>query len=244
MGCGMVRKVDELGRVVVPKEMRRVLGIKPGSSVEMSIDTQNNVVLKKFSEIENLGFFAQTVADVLFEVTDNPVCICDDERVVACKGVSKKLIDDKESISICVGGKSDNIEYATYKKCFFRQIKSDGSVCGYIIMMSMRHQNLVSIHGQFQFLRQIGKEIIVSSNHMYRTICSFRQCVLAALHIAAMNHHVRFMHLQNLKVVLILSVGITYYNDFLHIASIPFSSVLRLFLCGSPGSFPLPSAQP
>lgn len=158
MGCGMVRKVDELGRVVVPKEMRRVLGIKPGSSVEMSIDTQNNVVLKKFSEIENLGFFAQTVADVLFEVTDNPVCICDDERVVACKGVSKKLIDDKEIISICIGGKSDNIEYATYKKCFFRQIKSDGSVCGYIIMMSNK---------------EIGQDI--------KKICEFASIIFAKI---------------------------------------------------------------
>ncbi|MGN0798176.1 MAG: stage V sporulation T C-terminal domain-containing protein [Christensenellales bacterium] len=132
----MVRKVDELGRVVVPKEMRRVLGIKPGSSVEMSIDTQNNVVLKKFSEIENLEFFAQIVADVLFEVTGNPVCVCDDEKVVACKGISKKLIDENSIMDICAVGKLDNIEYAIYKNCFLREIKSDGSVCGYIIMMS------------------------------------------------------------------------------------------------------------
>ena len=46
MGCGMVRKVDELGRVVIPKEMRRVLNIKTGSSVEMFIGENNEVILK------------------------------------------------------------------------------------------------------------------------------------------------------------------------------------------------------
>ena len=47
MGNGMVRKVDELGRVVIPKEMRRILNIKTGSSIEMFINDQNQVVLKK-----------------------------------------------------------------------------------------------------------------------------------------------------------------------------------------------------
>lgn len=132
MGCGMVRKVDELGRVVVPKEMRRVLGIKPGSSIEMSIDKDNNVVLKKFSEIENLQFFAQIVADSLFEITNKSIVVCDDEKVVVFKGISKKMIENA-SFSDLLEGKNDIAgAYETY----VAQIKSDGCVCGYIILLS------------------------------------------------------------------------------------------------------------
>lgn len=132
MGCGMVRKVDELGRVVVPKEMRRVLGIKPGSSIEMSIDKDNNVVLKKFSEIENLQFFAQIVADSLFETTNSPIVVCDDEKVVVFKGISKKMIENARLSDLLKGGE----DLAGVLETYVAQIKSDGCVCGYIILLS------------------------------------------------------------------------------------------------------------
>jgi len=90
MSCGMVRKVDELGRVVIPKEMRRVLNIKTGSSIEMTINDQNEVVLKKFSEMSNILPYAELVADVLFDAFSLPCLVCDDEKVLCAKGVSKK----------------------------------------------------------------------------------------------------------------------------------------------------------
>ena len=67
MGNGMVRKVDELGRVVIPKEMRRILNIKTGSSIEMFINDQNQVVLKKFSELENVNSFIETLVKTIYE---------------------------------------------------------------------------------------------------------------------------------------------------------------------------------
>lgn len=136
MSCGMVRKVDELGRVVVPKEMRRVLGIKPGSSIEMSIDRDNNVVLKKFSEIENLEFFAQIIADTLFEITNNPILVCDDERVVVSKGIAKKSIENIVLKNFFEQNVKKEVNFAGFSNSFLTEIKSDGNICGYIFMLS------------------------------------------------------------------------------------------------------------
>ena len=140
MSCGMVRKVDELGRVVVPKEMRRVLGIKPGSSIEMSIDVDNNVVLKKFSEIENLQSFAQIIADILFEMTYGPVFICDDEKVVVSKGVPKKNIEEISLKEILEKNPVEKINFLGYSNAFLTEIKCEGSISGYIILLS---ENLI-----------------------------------------------------------------------------------------------------
>lgn len=161
MSCGMVRKVDELGRVVVPKEMRRVLGIKPGSSIEMSIDKDNNVVLKKFSEIENLEFFAQIIADTLFEMTNNPVLVCDDEKVVVSKGISKKTIDNAILKELFEKNLVNEMGFAGFHKGFFTEIKSDGNVCGYIFMFSNE-----------ELTKEVKKMCEISSKIFAKSICS------------------------------------------------------------------------
>lgn len=96
MGCGMVRKVDELGRVVIPKEMRRVLNIKTGSSIEMFINDENQVVLKKFSELSNLQFFAENLAYTIFDSFNIPCFVCDEEIVISVAGLSKKDLLEKK----------------------------------------------------------------------------------------------------------------------------------------------------
>ena len=90
MGNGMVRKVDELGRVVIPKEMRRILNIKTGSSIEMFINDQNQVVLKKFSELENVSSIIDTLTKIIYESFSVACFICDDEKVLCVCGLSKK----------------------------------------------------------------------------------------------------------------------------------------------------------
>ncbi len=90
MGCGMVRRVDELGRVVIPKEMRRILNIKSGSSVEMSINDNNQVVLEKFFEINNIYSSAENLANIVYEELQLSCLVCDDEKVIICKGINKK----------------------------------------------------------------------------------------------------------------------------------------------------------
>ena len=100
MSCGMVRKVDELGRVVIPKEMRRILNIKTGSSIEMFINDNNEVVLKKFSEITNVLLFAENLAEVIFYYLNLPCLISDDEKILVVKGVNKKEYLNKKIVNL------------------------------------------------------------------------------------------------------------------------------------------------
>ncbi|WP_217588342.1 stage V sporulation protein T [Lentibacillus saliphilus] len=87
---GIVRRIDDLGRVVVPKEIRRTLRIREGDPLEIFVDRDGEVILKKYSPINELGSFAQEYAEALFESMHHPVLICDRDEVIAVAGESKK----------------------------------------------------------------------------------------------------------------------------------------------------------
>ena len=146
MGCGMVRKVDELGRVVIPKEMRRILNIKTGSSIEMFINDDNQVVLKKFSELSNIILFAENLADIIFETFNLPCLVSDDEKIVVCKGLSKKdfldkkipqiNLKNKDFLDIDISNETFNMLGCTHShKCVF-SIINEGFESGYVFIFS------------------------------------------------------------------------------------------------------------
>lgn len=128
MSMGMVRKIDELGRVVIPKEMRRVLNIKTGSSVEMVINDDKEVVLKKFYEIDNVLNFAHDLSDVIFDHLNLPNIICDEDKIVASKGIKEGKIYFEKLISSL-----PNAFLATNfsdKSLYILPLKSDGYEVG------------------------------------------------------------------------------------------------------------------
>lgn len=92
---GIVRRIDDLGRVVIPKEIRRTLRIRQGDPLEIFVDRDGEVILKKYSPIGELGDFAQEYADSLFETTDHIALISDRDAVVAVAGAPKKQWMDK-----------------------------------------------------------------------------------------------------------------------------------------------------
>lgn len=87
---GIVRRIDDLGRVVIPKEIRRTLRIREGDPLEIFVDREGEVILKKYSPIRELSHFATEYADALFDSLHYPVLICDRDEVIAAAGVSKK----------------------------------------------------------------------------------------------------------------------------------------------------------
>src|SRR5699024_8568262 len=87
---GIVRRIDDLGRVVIPKEIRRTLRIREGDPLEIFVDREGEVILKKYSPINELGHFATEYAEALFDSLQYPVLICDRDEVIALAGVSKK----------------------------------------------------------------------------------------------------------------------------------------------------------
>lgn len=93
---GIVRRIDDLGRVVIPKEIRRTLRIREGDPLEIFVDRDGEVILKKYSPIGELGDFAQEYADSLFEATGHVSIICDRDAVVAVAGAPKKQWIDRD----------------------------------------------------------------------------------------------------------------------------------------------------
>jgi AbrB family transcriptional regulator (stage V sporulation protein T) len=90
---GIVRRIDDLGRVVIPKEIRRTLRIREGDPLEIFVDRDGEVILKKYSPIGELGDFAQEYSDSLYETTGHVAIITDRDAVVAVSGAPKKAVD-------------------------------------------------------------------------------------------------------------------------------------------------------
>lgn len=88
---GIVRRIDDLGRVVIPKEIRRTMRIREGDPLEVFVDRNGSVILKKYSPIGELNEFAREYAEALFESTGKPVLITDRDTVVTVAGTSKEF---------------------------------------------------------------------------------------------------------------------------------------------------------
>lgn len=87
---GIVRRIDDLGRVVIPKEIRRTLRIREGDPLEIFVDRDGEVILKKYSPIGELGDFAKEYAESLHESTGHITIISDRDTVIALAGAPKK----------------------------------------------------------------------------------------------------------------------------------------------------------
>lgn len=87
---GIVRRIDDLGRVVIPKEIRRTLRIREGDPLEIFTDREGEVILKKYSPIGELNEFAQEYAESLNEVVGHIALIADRDAIISVAGASKK----------------------------------------------------------------------------------------------------------------------------------------------------------
>lgn len=88
--AGIVRRIDDLGRVVIPKEIRRTLRIREGDPLEIYTDPEGEVIFKKYSPVGEMSPFAAQYAEVLSKTASLPTVICDTDHVIAAAGVSKK----------------------------------------------------------------------------------------------------------------------------------------------------------
>lgn len=87
---GIVRRIDDLGRVVIPKEIRRTLRIREGDPLEIFVDREGEVILKKYSPISELGDFANEYGESLAEHSGQLVLISDRDEFITVSGGSKR----------------------------------------------------------------------------------------------------------------------------------------------------------
>lgn len=117
---GIVRRIDDLGRVVIPKEIRRTMRIREGDPLEIYTDTNGEVIFKKYSPIGELGPYTKQYVEVLNRSTGLPAIICDRDHVIAAAGIPKKDVMEKR-ISPMVESfmeKRANYVFATDKEEF------------------------------------------------------------------------------------------------------------------------------
>ncbi len=152
---GVVRRIDDLGRVVIPKEIRKTLRIKEGEPLEIFTDREGQIILKKYSPIGELSEFAAGYAETLSKTTGHIACITDKDTVIAVSGGSKKefleqdvspeleqLMEDKEvymskdnsDIAMPIT-KNENPERKNNAQVVY-PIISNGDTIGTVILMS------------------------------------------------------------------------------------------------------------
>lgn len=118
---GIVRRIDDLGRVVIPKEIRRTMRIREGDPLEIYTDRDGEVIFKKYSPIGSLSDFATQYAETLTKTCGFPVCITDKDSIIAVSGASKKEFYDKRV--------SADVERVMEEKSSY---VSDGSKTAYV----------------------------------------------------------------------------------------------------------------
>lgn len=122
---GIVRRIDDLGRVVIPKEIRRTLRIREGDPLEIFVDREGEVILKKYSPISELGDFAKEYAESLYESLNHVAIITDRDTVIAVAGASKKDYMEKavgSVIETAMEGRKTTIESTTGEHDLMKEV--------------------------------------------------------------------------------------------------------------------------
>ena len=151
---GVVRRIDELGRIVIPKEIRRTLKIKEGTPLEIYSGESGELLLKKYSPIVELGELATEVSESIFNQTNQNVLVTNMESVVASSGIGKsayinlsidshieRLINSRKTQIVSMQDEntrlfSNNLNIKTY---VLSPIMSGGDVYGSIIIFDEKN---------------------------------------------------------------------------------------------------------
>lgn len=149
---GIVRRIDDLGRVVVPKEIRKTLRIREGDPLEIFTDREGEIILKKYSPMGEMAGFARQYATSLAQVLGCIVCITDQEQIVAAAGNGKrelqdqalskeviKLMEERRPVMVSGGDKKQvsltKAGETSYNNQIILPVISDSDVIGCVILV-------------------------------------------------------------------------------------------------------------
>ncbi len=152
---GIVRRIDDLGRVVIPKEIRRTLRIREGDPLEIFTDREGGVILKKYSPIGELSDFSKGYAESLQQTIGNMVIICDKDSIISISGATKKeylekkisddiekIIEDRKTVYFTEGKEKPVALYddeeieGKYSAQVISPIIAEGDAIGAVIIVS------------------------------------------------------------------------------------------------------------
>lgn len=125
---GIVRRIDDLGRVVIPKEIRRTLRIREGYPLEIFTDSDGEIILKKYSPMSEISSFAKEYAESLSQNSGHIACIVDKDRIIAVGGSgAKKEFFEKhisEEMEECINSRNTHVA-ARDEKTFVPVVEND-----------------------------------------------------------------------------------------------------------------------
>lgn len=166
---GVVRRIDELGRIVIPKEIRKNLRIREGENIEIYIDDKESIVLKKYSSMKKLGDFSQSFTDSIYSFIKHTVFIADKDCIVAVSSdlkkellnvyISDELLDIMNRRELVVEKNMRSLNFGNDKNLNCTYVGSPiichGDTVGMIVILSQNEilteidEKIVQIAGQF-----------------------------------------------------------------------------------------------
>ena len=154
---GIVRRIDDLGRVVIPKEIRRTMRIREGDPLEIYTNAGGEVIFKKYSPLGELAAFSAQYAEALASATKFSVIICDRDHCVAAAGISKKevlerrispfledLMENRRSVSLDKGENHIALEGSDREICVAVPIICAGDVTGAVVLIANENSESAS----------------------------------------------------------------------------------------------------
>lgn len=154
---GIVRRIDDLGRIVIPKEIRRTLHIRESDPLEIFTDREGQVILKKYSPIGELATFARQYAESLAQVSGHAALIADRDQFIAAAGGFKQLVNkavgrqldekvhnretvmaskgDRNFISVCDESEQE------YQHEAIAPILCEGDIIGSVVLLQSDNKN-------------------------------------------------------------------------------------------------------
>ena len=145
---GIVRRIDDLGRVVIPKEIRRVMRIREGDPLEIYTENDGSVVFRKYSPVGELSRVSAEYAEAINRSSGIPIAICDRDNVIAVAGVPRKEYLEKPISNGLSGVLSSRRSYSASDKngevtitegggevSYLSPIVSEGSVIGAVMSL-------------------------------------------------------------------------------------------------------------
>lgn len=151
---GIVRRIDDLGRVVIPKEIRRTLRIREGDPLEIFTDREGGVILKKYSPIVELSEFSKEYAESLQQTIGKIVIIADKDSIISVSGTTKKeymnkkisyqieeILENRKSVTLGEGSNKvipiyEDEDESSYSSQVISPIIAEGDTVGAIIIAS------------------------------------------------------------------------------------------------------------
>lgn len=144
---GVVRRIDDLGRIVLPKELRRTMRIKEGESLEIFTEGENSIILKKYSPVNQMTDFVKDFTDSMYSSNGRNIIITDNEKVVSASGdfnqsiigkrISSSLEEKLKNRSTQIIEKGDNInvcENYNLQNAIIKPINVFGDIMGSVII--------------------------------------------------------------------------------------------------------------